>query len=102
MRSPTRHNYYVYILTNHDRTVLYIGVTNSLENRIAEHKADAMGDKETFAGKYNCCYLVFMEHHRYILNAIAREKELKRWTRAKKEALINTLNPDWKFLNDGW
>ncbi len=100
---PTvNHNYYVYILTNVQKTVLYIGVTNSLENRIAQHKADALGDRKTFAGKYNCYYLVHMEHFKYIANAIAREKELKGWTRAKKEALIGELNPEFKFLNDNW
>ncbi len=96
------HNYYVYILTNLNRTVLYIGVTNSLETRIAQHKADAAGEKKSFAGKYNCYHLVYMEHHKYINNAIAREKELKGWSRAKKEELIRELNPDWSFLNESW
>lgn len=75
--SADNHNYYVYILTNVAKTVLYIGVTNSLENRVAQHKADAFGAKKTFAGKYNCYNVVYMEHHKYILNAIARETELK-------------------------
>lgn len=93
------HNYYVYILTNVSKSVLYIGVTNSIPNRIAQHKEDAAGEKKTFAGKYNCCCLIYMEHFQYIQHAIAREKELKGWTRTKKEALINSVNPNWTFLN---
>ncbi len=94
------HNYYVYILTNFTRTVLYIGVTNSVANRVAQHKADAEGPRKTFTGRYNCYYLIYMEHHQYINNAIAREKELKGWSRPKKEALIKEYNPEWVFLND--
>ncbi len=92
----------MYILTNYQKTVLYIGVTNSVEKRVAQHKADAFGEKKTFAGKYNCYYLLYMEHFQYVTNAIAREKELKRWRREKKEALINSVNPDWNFLNENW
>jgi putative endonuclease len=77
-------------------------VTNALANRIAQHKSDALSEKKTFAGKYNCCHLVYMEHHKYILNAIAREKELKGWTRERKEELIKSLNPEWAFLNEDW
>lgn len=94
------HNYYVYILTNFTRTVLYIGVTNSVANRIAQHKADAEDERKTFTGRYNCYYLIYMERFQYINNAIAREKELKGWSRTKKEALIREFNPDWVFLND--
>ncbi len=96
------HNYYVYILTNINKTVLYIGVTNSVETRTAQHKADALGEKKTFAGKYNCYYLIYTEHFKNIYDAIAREKELKGWTRAKKEVLINSANPTWSFLNKEW
>ena len=96
------HNYYVYILTNYDRTVLYTGVTNSVEKRIAQHKEDAHGAKKTFAGKYNCIYVIYMEQFQYIQNAIAREKEIKGWRRSKKEILINGFNPKWDFLNEKW
>ena len=102
MKPLGMHNYYVYILTNIHKTTLYIGVTNSIGNRIAQHKADAMGEKRTFAGRYNCYYPIYIEHFQYINNAIAREKELKGWTRDKKEALINSVNPEWKFLNENW
>jgi len=102
MKPFGKHNYYVYILTNFDRTVLYTGVTNSVETRISQHKADAGGEKKTFAGRYNCIYVIYMERFQYINNAIAREKEIKGWTRAKKEALINSFNPRWEFLNEQW
>ena len=102
MNTANRHNYYVYILANEHKSVLYIGVTNNLEIRVSQHKADALGDKKTFAGKYNCFYVVYMERHKYVNNAIAREKEIKGWTRAKKEQLINESNPNWEFLNKDW
>ena len=100
MKPIGMHNYYVYILTNKDRKVLYIGMTNSLENRLAQHRAEAAGDKTTFAGKYNCIFIIYYERFQYVNDAIIREKELKGWTRAKKEILINSFNPDWEFLND--
>lgn len=100
MKPLGMHNYYVYILTNPDRKVLYIGMTNSLENRIAQHRADAAGEKGTFAGKYNCIFIIYYEHYQYVNDAISREKELKGWTRAKKETLINAFNPAWEFLNN--
>jgi putative endonuclease len=102
MKTIGRHNYYVYILTNFEKTVLYTGVTNSIEKRIQEHRADSTGAKNTFAGKYNCVHVVYLEHHRYINNAIAREKEIKGWRREKKEVLIRTENPEWKFLEEEW
>ena len=60
------HNYYVYILTNFTKTVLYIGVTNNLANRVDQHKNDALTFKKSFAGKYNCVYVVYMKHFKYI------------------------------------
>lgn len=94
------HNYFVYITTNIKKNVLYIGVTNDLYTRMQQHKTDALGDKKHFAGKYNVYYLIYWERFQYIQHAIEREKELKGWTRAKKDDLITTLNPEWKFLND--
>jgi putative endonuclease len=93
-----RHLYYVYIVTNPDKNVLYIGVTNNLELRLAEHYFNK-GTPKTFAGNYYCYNLVYYEEFQYIRDAIAREKELKRWRRAKKEALIKTKNPNWDLLN---
>ncbi|RYY94722.1 MAG: GIY-YIG nuclease family protein [Chitinophagaceae bacterium] len=89
--------YYVYIVTNVHKTVLYTGVTNNLQARLLEHYNAHPG---TFTGAYRAHYLLYYEADRYVLNAIAREKEIKGWTRRKKCALINTLNPEWRFLND--
>jgi len=93
------YNYYVYITTNPIRTVLYIGVTNNLSRRLQEHAENA-GNPNSFAGKYYCHNLVYYEHFPDINYAIAREKELKKWSRAKKNALIASINSDWRFLND--
>jgi len=90
--------YYVYILTNYQKTVLYTGVTNNLEQRIIEHYLDK-GNTKTFTGKYNCFFLVYYECTQYINNAILREKEIKGWNRRKKDELIKTFNPSLKFLN---
>ena len=87
----------IYILTNFHKTVLYIGVTNDLSRRLLEHMT---GSFPGFTKKYNCCYLVYYEQFQYVNDAIYREKELKNWRREKKERLINSFNPDWKFLNN--
>ena len=91
--------YTVYILTNKTRTVLYTGVTNNLFQRVSEHYLDRI-DKKTFAGKYNVHFLLYFESHNYVLNAIAREKEIKGWSRKKKVDLILSFNPELKFLNE--
>ena len=93
------YNFYLYITTNPVKTVLYIGVTNNLIRRLAEH-TENKGDPKSFAGRYYCHNLVYYEHFSDICYAIAREKELKKWSRAKKEALISSVNPDWTFLNE--
>ena len=90
--------YYVYILTNYKKTVLYTGVTNNLEQRIIEHYLNKE-NLETFTGKYDVFHLIYYECTQYVNNAIAREKEIKSWSRKKKEDLINSFNPQWKFLN---
>jgi putative endonuclease len=87
--------YYVYLLTNVNHTVLYIGVTNDLARRVAEHKA---GIHEGFTKKYNVHQLVHFETYPDITAAIAREKQLKAGSRAKKLALIEANNPDWEEL----
>jgi len=92
-------NYYVYILTNYEKTVLYIGVTNNLERRLSEHKQELI---DGFTKKYKCKYLMYYEDYSDVNDAIAREKQLKRWVRTKKENLINKLNPDWKDLSAEW
>ena len=93
-----KHCYYVYILTNPERTVLYIGVSNNIQQRLAEHYF-TRGNPKTFAGKYYCYNLVYYEEFQYVRDAIAREKELKGWGRKKKEQLIKTKNRDLIFLN---
>ncbi len=92
------HNYFIYILTNLNRTVLYTGVTNNLSKRLTQHIAGI--HKSSFTNKYKCHFLIFYEHFRYIDKAIAREKEIKGWSRRKKENLIATKNKCWRFLND--
>jgi putative endonuclease len=87
--------YYVYLLTNVNHTVLYIGVTNNLARRVAEHKA---GIHEGFTKKYNVHKLVHFETYPDITVAITREKQLKAGSRAKKIALISTNNPAWEEL----
>ncbi len=94
------HHYFVYITTNPKKTVLYVGVTNNLKRRLEEHLADNNGPKRTFAGRYFCYNLIYFEYFPHIEWAIAREKEIKGWNRAKKESLIMKKNPDWRFLND--
>ena len=97
---PT-HSYFVYIVTNKNKTVLYTGVTNDLYRRLTEHLENAKPVQHlSFAGNYNTYHLVFYERYDNVMNAIAREKEIKGWSRRKKEALINDFNPSWKFLND--
>jgi putative endonuclease len=93
------HNYYVYITTNPERTVLYIGVTNDLDTRMSQHLEDNNEERKTFAGKYFCYNLIYYEYYSDIEVAIARETQLKKWSRAKKESLIARFNPKWRFLN---
>jgi putative endonuclease len=87
-----RHHYYVYMLTNPQRTVLYTGVSNNLYQRIIEHWLER-GNQETFTGKYYCYNLVYYAEFTYILNAIAREKEIKGWRRQKKVDLDRIKKP---------
>lgn len=87
--------YWVYILTNRSGT-LYIGVTNDLARRVAEHKAG--GHPDGFTARYALDRLVYAEDYPSIHDAIARERQLKAWRRAKKVALINASNPSWRDL----
>ncbi|MBQ1196319.1 MAG: GIY-YIG nuclease family protein [Clostridia bacterium] len=87
--------FYVYILTNFHRTVLYIGITNDLIRRVKEHQAKK---NEGFTSDYNVDILVYFEKYQDVNNAIKREKQLKGWNRAKKDALIAKKNPDLKDL----
>jgi len=91
------HNYFVYIMTNKNKTVLYIGVTSDLQRRVYEHEHSLI---DGFTKKYNCHHLVYYEHFQQVEDAISREKQLKKWRREKKENLIGEFNPEWKFLNE--
>ena len=82
--------YCVYIMANRGRTTLYIGVTNSLMRRVSRHRA---GEIPGFSQRYNTNRLMYYEQFNDVRDAIAREKQLKRWSRSKKETLINGLNP---------
>ena len=86
----------IYIMTNKGKTVLYIGVTSDLQARILQHKQHFF--KDSFTDKYNLEYCVYYENFSTIYEAIDREKQLKTWRREKKDALINSLNPEWKDL----
>lgn len=91
------HNYFVYFVTNTHKNVLYVGVTNDLERRVYEHEN---GQYKGITKKSNCHYLVYYEHFNHIEHAIDREKELKKWRREKKNKLIFSFNPGWRFLNE--
>lgn len=88
--------FFTYMLTNRNRTVLYVGMTNNLPARLIEHWA---GKEGSFTTKYQVYYLVWYEATKYVLNAIAAEKTVKHYTREQKETLIKAFNPEWKFLN---
>jgi|TARA_B110001450_G_scaffold106129_1_gene100466 putative endonuclease len=92
-------NYYVYIITNENKSVLYIGVTNDIQKRLSQHYFDSQNAKKSFAGKYNCYYLLYYESFDDINLAISREKQLKGWRREKKNKLITDFNTNWEFLN---
>jgi putative endonuclease len=93
------HTYYIYIITNKAKTVLYTGVTNNLKKRLQQHQNNIVVVKTTFASTYNVHLLLYYEKFTWIQEAIAREKEIKGWRREKKLALIKTINPDLNFLN---
>jgi putative endonuclease len=92
------YNFYVYIITNWDNSVMYIGMTNNLERRLYEHKNKLISG---FTKKYNINKLVYYEHITDVHVALAREKEIKKWRREKKDNLVVSMNPDWQELNLG-
>jgi putative endonuclease len=96
MRDDKR--YYVYIMASRSLT-LYTGVTGDIYCRALQHKA---GEVEGFTKKYHVNRLVYYETFKYVNNAINREKQIKAWTRAKRLALIKTMNPTWQDLAEGW
>ena len=91
--------YYVYILATWDDSVLYIGVTNNLPRRLYEHRNHLVPG---FTTKYNVHKLVYYEETTDIKVALEREKQLKKWRREKKDALIRASNPNWIDLSAAW
>ncbi|MDJ0646263.1 MAG: GIY-YIG nuclease family protein [Flavobacteriaceae bacterium] len=89
----------VYFMSNKNNTVIYIGVTSNLLKRVFQHKSKAY---KGFTSKYNCNKLVYFDEFTNIKEAIEREKQLKAGNRARKEKLINSKNPNWDDLSDGW
>jgi putative endonuclease len=89
------YNFWIYIVANRNHSVLYIGVTNRLSRRTWEHREESSSGS---AATYQCTKLVYYEWYRDIRDAIARESQLKKWSRAKKVTLINRLNPSWRDL----
>lgn len=87
---------FIYIITNKNNTVLYIGVTSNLPQRIEEHKQKRY--ENSFSARYNLNKLVYYEQFQMIGDAIGREKQLKAGNRATKEKLINSINPNWNDL----
>ena len=90
-------DYFVYIMSSRTKT-LYVGVTNNLERRVAEHRQGAAG----FTSRYKIAKLVYYESSPSAQDSIQREKQIKGWLRRKKIALIESANPEWDDLSEGW
>jgi putative endonuclease len=97
-RQPMDRTYHVYVMANVSRTI-YVGCTGDLMRRVAEHRSKSIAG---FTRRYNLTVLVWFEGFERHVDAIARERELKGWARAKKIALIETMNPNWLDLADEW
>ena len=91
----SNHHYYVYILTSYNGNAMYIGTTNCLPRRVEEHKS---GLVEGFTKTYHVYKLVYYEEYDDPRTAIEREKQLKRWSRSKKNWLVERVNPEWKEI----
>ena len=87
--------FFIYVMSNNSNSTLYVGVTNDLERRVQEHRTP---DNRSFTTRYNCHKLVYYEEYSSIDEAIAREKQIKSWNRARKDKMINVMNPDRKNL----
>lgn len=92
-------NYYVYLSTNWNNMVMYVGMTNNLERRMYEHKNKLI---EGFTKKYNIDRLVYFVETSDVNAALSREKEIKKWRREKKDSLVLSSNPEWKDLSEEW
>jgi putative endonuclease len=96
---PSTGRSYIYLITNWNNKVMYVGVTNNLERRIYEHKKKLV---KGFTKKYNVNKLVYFEETQDVTTAINREKEIKKWRREKKNQLVNRINPTWQDLSLEW
>ena len=94
-----RNKNYIYIMANRSNSVLYVGVTTNLVNRVWQHKNRAF---RCFTNRYNCSKLVYFEAYGRILEAIYREKQLKSGSTNRKHRLIAKFNPLWEDLSEGW
>ncbi|MBQ6849795.1 MAG: GIY-YIG nuclease family protein [Oscillospiraceae bacterium] len=91
--------YYVYIMSNWNNKVVYIGFTNNLERRVYEHKNKLI---DGFTKKYNVNKLVYFEQTSDVRVSLEREKQIKKFRREKKNMLIESINPDWRDLSLDW
>lgn len=98
VREGSYYKFWVYILSSRSGT-LYVGITGYFEDRIHQHKYDSI---EGFTKKYQCHRLVYYESYQDVQVAISREKQVKRWRREKKIALIEKMNPRWQDLAENW
>ena len=89
--------YFVYIMTNWNDNVMYVGMTNNIVRRVYEHKNKLI---DGFTKKYNIIKLVYYETFQDVRLAIEREKEIKKWRREKKNKLVQTINPEWRDLSE--
>jgi putative endonuclease len=94
----TQRIYYAYMMASASRNI-YVGVTSNLVQRVIQHKEGSFGG---FTSRYRCHRLVWFERYSWVGQAIAREKELKGWLRARKVALIQQENPTWVDLSEEW
>ncbi len=92
---PREHRYFVYILTSRNRKVMYVGMTNDLVRRLHEHRSHVVPG---FTQKYRVDTLVYFEETHDVLAALEREKQIKKWRREKKDALVASTNPQWRDL----
>jgi putative endonuclease len=94
---PRDYTFWIYIMTNRHNSVLYVGMTNNLTRRVSQHRSYEVPG---FTARYRCHKLVYYEHYSNVRTAIARETQLKKWSRKKKIDLIDRLNPRWFDLFD--
>ena len=90
----------VYIMTNRHHSVLYVGVTSDIGERVMQHRKGV--HPSAFTNRYNVCHLLYYELTNDIQAAICREKQIKGWKRSKKIALVESENPEWKDLASDW